>query len=72
VNKQPSTTTISIGCGPILLLFIILKLCGVITWSWWWVFWPLWLPFAILIIAPMLVVGWLLLVSFLALLLEKR
>jgi len=22
--------------------FIVLKLCGVITWSWWWVTCPLW------------------------------
>ena len=25
------------------LIFITLKLCGVITWSWWWVLSPLWL-----------------------------
>lgn len=25
-------------------IFVILKLCGVIYWSWWWVFCPLWLP----------------------------
>jgi len=24
------------------LAFIILKLCGVIAWSWWWVWSPLW------------------------------
>jgi phosphoglycerol transferase MdoB-like AlkP superfamily enzyme len=33
--------------GPaLLLLFIALKLCGVITWSWWWVLAPGWLPIA--------------------------
>lgn len=26
--------------------FIVLKLCKVIDWSWWWVVAPLWLPFA--------------------------
>ena len=26
--------------------FIVLKLCKVIDWSWWWVTSPLWLPFA--------------------------
>lgn len=26
--------------------FVVLKLCGVIAWSWWWVVSPLWLPFA--------------------------
>ena len=24
------------------LIFLVLKLCGVITWSWWWVTAPLW------------------------------
>lgn len=28
------------------LLFITLKLCNVITWSWWWVTLPLWGPVA--------------------------
>lgn len=31
------------------LLFITLKLIGVITWSWWWVTVPLWGPTAIVI-----------------------
>jgi len=29
------------------LIFLILKLTGVISWSWWWVFSPLWLPIAV-------------------------
>lgn len=29
------------------LIFITLKLCNVITWSWWWVLAPLWGPFAL-------------------------
>jgi hypothetical protein len=29
------------------LLFIGLKLCGVIGWSWWWVLSPLWISFLI-------------------------
>lgn len=29
------------------LIFITLKLCNVITWSWWWVLAPLWGPFVI-------------------------
>lgn len=33
----------------LLLLFIGLKLGGVITWSWWWVMSPLWIPVAILL-----------------------
>lgn len=30
------------------LLFIGLKLAGVIDWSWWWVLLPLWIPWGIL------------------------
>jgi hypothetical protein len=30
-------------------LFITLKLCGIITWSWWWVLAPFWIPLAIVI-----------------------
>jgi len=31
------------------LIFLILKLCGVIVWSWWWVFAPIWIPFLIIL-----------------------
>lgn len=31
----------------LLLIFITLKLCGVIAWSWWWVMAPLWIPIAL-------------------------
>ena len=30
--------------------FIVLKLCKVIDWSWWWVLSPLWIPILILIV----------------------
>lgn len=30
----------------VLIVFIVLKLVGVITWSWWWVLAPLWVPVA--------------------------
>jgi len=40
------------GCGcsfPMLfLLFLVLKLTGVITWSWWFVTMPLWIGLAII------------------------
>lgn len=29
------------------LIFITLKLVGTITWSWWWVLSPIWIPIAI-------------------------
>ena len=37
-----------INIGVILfLIFLVLKLTGVIAWSWWWVTCPLWIGFAI-------------------------
>jgi hypothetical protein len=29
----------------VFLIFLTLKLCGVIDWSWWWITAPLWIPF---------------------------
>ena len=29
---------------PLLLIFIVLKLTNNISWSWWWVLSPIWLP----------------------------
>lgn len=29
--------------GLLLVVFVTLKLCGVIAWSWWWVMSPLWI-----------------------------
>lgn len=41
----------SIGVGGLLLVaFIVLKLCHVIDWSWWWVMSPLWIPVELAII----------------------
>ena len=31
------------------LVFLVLKLTNVITWSWWWITAPLWVPSAIVI-----------------------
>lgn len=33
--------------GLLAIAFIVLKLTGVIDWSWWWVLAPLWLGFAL-------------------------
>ena len=48
------------------ILFIGLKLGGVIAWSWWWVLAPIWIPVAIGII-----VGFVLLAVFLVAILKK-
>jgi len=31
----------------VLVVFVILKLVGLIAWSWWWVLSPLWIPIAL-------------------------
>ena len=43
------------------IVFIVLKLCDVITWSWWWVLAPIWIPFGV---AMVLIVFGLLLKGF--------
>ena len=52
-----STANAIVGTGPLDLLtivFVVLKLCKVIDWSWWWVFSPIWIPFAIIIVIGLL------------------
>ena len=47
--------------GLLTIVFIILKLCGVITWSWWWVLSPLWISailWVILVVIVLLAGGW--------------
>jgi uncharacterized protein (DUF983 family) len=34
----------------LLIVFIVLKLTGVIAWSWWWVLSPLWISLAIYLV----------------------
>ena len=46
--------------GLLTLLFIALKLCGVIDWSWWWVLSPVWvvLGIAVVVTIGILIVKW--------------
>lgn len=39
-------------CTTLFLIFLVLKLVGTITWSWWWVTSPLWIGFI-----PWLIMG---------------
>ena len=56
LNKLKNDSNGSNGALSILLIaFIILKLCHVIDWSWWWVLSPLWIPFILLIIIIILI-----------------
>lgn len=53
--SNEKTTSGGIGFGSLLLLtFIILKLVGVIDWSWWWVLSPIWIPVALLLAVSIL------------------
>lgn len=44
------SSSVSIDCGGfcslLAVLFIGLKLTGYISWSWWWVLSPIWIPLA--------------------------
>jgi multidrug efflux pump subunit AcrB len=37
-------------CGLLAIVFITLRLCNMIEWSWWWVLCPLWAPFSVFLI----------------------
>lgn len=36
--------------GLLTIAFVVLKLTGVIAWSWWWVLAPVWIPTAIVVV----------------------
>lgn len=40
--------------GVLFIVFLVLKLCKVINWSWWWVTAPLWIPAIIVVICIIL------------------
>lgn len=45
-----STSSGGIGfVGVLTIVFIVLKLTGVIAWSWWWVLSPLWISAAVVL-----------------------
>ena len=49
-SNNSNTTTVSGGIGfsgLLTIVFIVLKLCGVINWSWIWVLAPMWVSVAL-------------------------
>lgn len=42
-------------CDVLGIVFIVLKLVGVISWSWWWVLAPFWIPLAIVILCAIII-----------------
>ena len=47
-NETAQSSGISF-CGLLTILFIGLKLTNYISWSWWWVLSPLWLPISVIL-----------------------
>jgi hypothetical protein len=51
-----NTKYVGLGvCDVLGIVFIVLKLIGVISWSWWWVLAPFWIPLAIVILCAIIV-----------------
>jgi membrane protein YdbS with pleckstrin-like domain len=53
MKNNNNEVNISIGggfSGLLFIAFLILKLCNIITWSWWWVTAPLWIPVAFVLV----------------------
>lgn len=51
VAVQTQSQSAGVGfAGLLTIAFIVLKLTGVITWSWLWVLSPIWISFALLIV----------------------
>lgn len=48
-NNNKSSGGIGI-CGLLGIVFIVLKLCGVINWSWAWVLAPWWIPIVLALV----------------------
>lgn len=59
MDKNSSGASGGIGFTGILqIVFIILKLCGVIDWSWWWVLAPMWISFVfamVILLIPVII-----------------
>lgn len=64
-NKNISIKLVTPTSLVLFALFFLAKIFDKIDWSWWWIFSPLWIPFALIII---IVLGWLLLLAFATLL----
>lgn len=42
--------------GLLQIVFIVLKLCGIISWSWWWVLAPIWISILVFLVLAVLYV----------------
>jgi len=56
MDNNNNKTSAGIGFNGLLaLLFIGLKLCGVISWSWLWVLSPIWIPIVLALVICVIV-----------------
>lgn len=53
-NRNSSSSGIGI-CGVLTIVFVVLKLVGVINWSWLWVLCPLWINILLIVIVLMII-----------------
>jgi hypothetical protein len=60
MDKDSKTHYVGLGvCDVLFIIFLVLKLVGVINWSWWWVTAPLWIPLALVILSiPFMIIFW--------------
>lgn len=63
LRSEAGDRLIGLTLALLLLVFIALKLTGVIGWSWWWVLSPLWLPVAVILGLAALYYGYLAIVT---------
>ena len=60
MNNKAGCGSVGIA-GTLTIVFIVLKLCGLIAWSWTWVLSPLWISeilWTIFVVIVLLVGGW--------------
>lgn len=53
-NRNSSSSGIGI-CGVLTIVFVVLKLVGVINWSWLWVLCPLWIDILLTVIVSVII-----------------
>ena len=54
MNNNEQTPSLGVG-GMLLVAFIVLKLCDVIDWSWWWVLSPIWIEAGLAVVITLIV-----------------
>jgi len=57
MNKEAPVADSSLGLSSVLfIVFLVLKLTGLVAWSWWWVLAPMWIP-AVAVILVLAFIG---------------